>query len=34
MIPLFRCTDMGKAISFYTSILDFELKDTAASASD
>jgi catechol 2,3-dioxygenase-like lactoylglutathione lyase family enzyme len=26
MIPLFHCRDMKEAISFYTDILDFELK--------
>jgi catechol 2,3-dioxygenase-like lactoylglutathione lyase family enzyme len=34
MIPIFRCTDMKKAIAFYTGILDFELKEPGASADD
>jgi catechol 2,3-dioxygenase-like lactoylglutathione lyase family enzyme len=34
MIPLLRCRDMKEAISFYTSILDFELKDLNASPDD
>lgn len=34
MIPLFRCRNMNEAISFYTSILDFELKEPGASAED
>lgn len=34
MIPLFRCRNMQEAISFYTGILDFELKDSGASAED
>lgn len=34
MIPLFRCRNMQEAISFYTGILDFELKDPNASAED
>ena len=27
MVPIFRCTDMRKAIAFYTSVLDFRLYD-------
>src|SRR5688572_24604145 len=34
MIPIFRCTDMKKAIAFYTGILDFKLKEQGASADD
>lgn len=34
MIPLFRCRNMQEAISFYTGILDFELKDPNASVED
>jgi catechol 2,3-dioxygenase-like lactoylglutathione lyase family enzyme len=34
MIPLFRCSDMKVALSFYTQILDFELADPGASAND
>ncbi len=34
MIPLLRCRDMKEAISFYTTILDFELKDANASPDD
>lgn len=34
MIPLLRCRDMAEAISFYTNILDFELKDPSVSADD
>ncbi|HEX5655178.1 MAG TPA: VOC family protein [Chitinophagaceae bacterium] len=34
MIPLFRCRNMKDAISFYTTILDFELKDADASPED
>ena len=34
MIPLFRCRIMKDAISFYTTILDFELKDADASPED
>ena len=34
MIPLFRCTDMKRAIDFYTRILDFSLKDADASEND
>jgi catechol 2,3-dioxygenase-like lactoylglutathione lyase family enzyme len=25
MVPIFRCTDMRKAIAFYTTVLDFKL---------
>lgn len=31
MIPLFRCTNMKKAIAFYTETLDFELTEPNAS---
>jgi catechol 2,3-dioxygenase-like lactoylglutathione lyase family enzyme len=34
MIPLFRCRNMKAAIAFYTGILDFELKESGASADD
>jgi catechol 2,3-dioxygenase-like lactoylglutathione lyase family enzyme len=34
MIPLLRCRDMKEAISFYTGILDFELKYADASPDD
>lgn len=34
MIPLFRCTDMKKALAFYTGILDFEMSEPNASAED
>lgn len=34
MIPLLRCRDMKEAISFYTAILDFELKYPEASPGD
>lgn len=34
MIPIFRCRSMKEAISFYTTILDFELKDADASPYD
>ena len=34
MIPLLRCRDMKKAISFYTQVLDFELKYPDASPDD
>jgi catechol 2,3-dioxygenase-like lactoylglutathione lyase family enzyme len=34
MIPLLRCRNMQEAISFYTSILDFELKDANTSPED
>ena len=34
MIPIFRCRSMKEAISFYTSILDFELKEAGASPDD
>ena len=34
MIPLLRCKNMKEAISFYTNILDFELKDADASPDD
>lgn len=28
MVPIFRCTDMRKAIQFYTKVLDFRLYET------
>jgi catechol 2,3-dioxygenase-like lactoylglutathione lyase family enzyme len=34
MVPIFRCRDMKKALSFYTTVLDFELKESGASADD
>ena len=34
MIPIFRCSNMKEAISFYTEILDFELKEPGASSVD
>ena len=34
MIPIFRCSVMKKAIAFYTEVLDFKLKESAASADD
>lgn len=34
MVPLFRCSNMKEAISFYTQILDFELFEPGASAND
>lgn len=34
MIPIFRCTDMNQAITFYTNVLDFRLKHPEASADD
>src|SRR5207249_4356887 len=34
MIPLLRCRNMEEAISFYTNILDFELKYPDASPED
>lgn len=34
MVPIFRCRDMRQAINFYTTILDFELKEAGASADD
>lgn len=34
MIPIFRCRNMKEAISFYTRILDFELKEAGASPDD
>jgi catechol 2,3-dioxygenase-like lactoylglutathione lyase family enzyme len=33
MVPLFRCSDMKKALSFYTNILDFKI-EAGASADD
>ena len=34
MIPILRCMDMREAISFYTGVLDFTLKEPEASADD
>lgn len=34
MIPIFRCRSMPEALSFYTKILDFELKEPDASPED
>lgn len=34
MIPIFRCRDIKEAISFYTNILDFKLKEPSASGED
>ena len=34
MVPIFRCTDMKKAIAFYTGVLDFKLLEPGASADD
>ena len=34
MIPIFRCRNMKDAVSFYTNILDFELKESGASSDD
>ena len=34
MIPLFRCRNMKEAISFYTRVLDFEMKEPNASPDD
>lgn len=34
MIPIFRCRNMKEAISFYTGILDFKIKEPGASADD
>ena len=34
MVPIFRCTDMKRAITFYTEILDFQLYEPGASADD
>ena len=34
MIPIFRCRNMKEAVSFYTGILDFELKDPDALSDD
>jgi catechol 2,3-dioxygenase-like lactoylglutathione lyase family enzyme len=34
MIPIFRCRNMKEAISFYTKILDFEMKEPGASTDD
>lgn len=34
MVPLFRCSDMKKAIAFYTTVLDFTLKEPDASPDD
>ena len=34
MVPIFRILNMKKATGFYTGILDFELKEPGASATD
>ena len=34
MVPIFRCSNMQQAISFYTTVLDFELKEPGASPDD
>jgi catechol 2,3-dioxygenase-like lactoylglutathione lyase family enzyme len=34
MVPIFRCTNMKRALQFYTGILDFKLKEEGASADD
>lgn len=34
MIPLFRCSNMKQAISFYTEVLDFQLAEPGASPDD
>lgn len=34
MVPIFRCSDMKKALSFYTNILDFKINEPGASADD
>lgn len=34
MVPIFRCRNMQVAITFYTGILDFQLKDQDVSAED
>jgi catechol 2,3-dioxygenase-like lactoylglutathione lyase family enzyme len=34
MVPIFRCSDMKRAISFYTGVMDFSLKDQHASSDD
>lgn len=34
MVPLFRCSNMKEALSFYTGILDFELSEPGASEND
>lgn len=34
MIPIFRCRNMKEAISFYTNVLDFKVKDPNASVDD
>jgi hypothetical protein len=34
MIPVFRCLNIKEAISFYTPILDFELKEPGTSSGD
>jgi catechol 2,3-dioxygenase-like lactoylglutathione lyase family enzyme len=31
MIPIFRCTDMKRAVKFYTEVLDFKLEEGASS---
>ena len=34
MIPIFRCSNMKEAVSFYTKILDFEMNEPGASTDD
>ncbi len=34
IIPIIKCRDMERSISFYTGVLDFELKDPNSSAKD
>lgn len=34
MIPIFRCTNMKAALSFYTEVLDFKLSEPGASEND
>ena len=34
IVPIFRCSNMKQAISFYTTVLDFELKEPGASPDD
>ena len=34
MIPIFRCRNMKEAVSFYTTVLDFELKYPGTSADE
>jgi catechol 2,3-dioxygenase-like lactoylglutathione lyase family enzyme len=32
VIPIIRCSDIGKSLSFYTDVLDFEIKRKGATA--